>query len=174
MTDQGPSSLDLEIVVRRARAGDLPDAARLGGELARMHHGAHAGRFFLPERVEEGYAWWFGKELDRRDAVLLVAADGEGGPVVGYAYGAVEDRDWNLLIDRHGVVHDLFVDESARRRGVGARLLDAMIQELQALGAPRILLYTMVQNERAQRLFRSRGFDPTLLEMTRIEPSQTP
>ncbi len=130
-----------------------------------MHHQANPQRFFLPENVEQGYAWWFGQELARAAAVILVAV--EGKRLVGYAYGPVEDRDWNLLIDRHGVVHDLYVDESARQGGVGSQLLDAMIRELEALGAPRIVLYTMVDNERAQRLFRSRGFGSTLLEMTR-------
>ena len=78
-----------------------------------------------------------------------------------------EDRDWNLLLDRHGVVHDIFVAERARRLGAGAQLLDALLRELEALGAPRIVLYTMVSNENAQRLFRSRGFRPTMLEMMR-------
>jgi ribosomal protein S18 acetylase RimI-like enzyme len=154
-----------EITVRRAEAADLAGASQLAGRLARMHHEANPQRFFLPDQVEQGYAWWFGQELARSQAVILVALQGES--LVGYAYGAVEDRDWNLLLDRHGVVHDLYVDERARRLGVGSRLLDLMIRELEALGAPRIVLSTMVDNERAQRLFRSRGFAPTMLEMTR-------
>jgi len=158
-----------EIIVRRAEAADLAGASQLAGRLARMHHEANPRRFFLPENVEQGYTWWFGQELVRSAAVILVAFEGES--LVGYAYGAVEERDWNLLIDRHGVVHDLYVDDRARLLGVGSRLLDAMIRELEALGAPRIVLYTMVDNERAQRLFRSRGFGPTLLEMTRSTKS---
>jgi RimJ/RimL family protein N-acetyltransferase len=42
-----------------------------------------------------------------------------------------------------------------------------MIRELEALGAPRIVLSTMVRNESAQRLFAAVGFRPTMLEMTR-------
>jgi ribosomal protein S18 acetylase RimI-like enzyme len=159
-----------EIIVRRAEAADLPGASQLAGRLARMHHEANPQRFFLPDEIEQGYAWWFGQELARSAAVILVAFEGES--LVGYAYGAVEDRGWNLLIDRHGVVHDIYVDDRARLLGVGSRLLDAMIRELEALGAPRIVLYTMVENERAQRLFRSRGFGATLLEMTRNTQSQ--
>jgi ribosomal protein S18 acetylase RimI-like enzyme len=154
-----------DIIVRRALAGDLERAGQLGGELARFHHHRDPDRFFLPERVDEGYAWWFSKELKRPNAVVLVALRGE--QLVGYAYGAAEDRDWNLLLDRHGVVHDIFVVERARRLGVGAQLLDSMVRELEALGAPRIVLYTMVSNENAQRLFRSRGFRSTMLEMMR-------
>lgn len=153
-----------EIVVRRADPSDLERVSKLAGCLARMHHDADGDRFFLPERVEEGYAWWLGKELQRAGAVVLVALRDD--EVVGYAYGAAEDRDWNLLIDRHGAIHDLYVDESVQHSGVGGRLLDSMMAELRALGAPRLVLYTMVKNERAQRLFRSRGFRPTLLEMT--------
>jgi len=159
-----------EIIVRRALGADLERAAQLAGQLARLHHDTDTDRFFLPERVEQGYAGWFARELERPAAVVLVAL--QGAELVGYAYGALEERDWNLLVDRHGVVHDLFVHEQARRLGVGARLLDTLIRELEALGAPRVLLHTMVSNERAQRLFRSRGFRPTLLEMTRTAGTQ--
>lgn len=154
-----------DIIVRRALTVDLERASQLAGQLARMHHDTDPDRFFLPERVEQGYAWWLARELERPAAVVLVAL--QGTEHVGYAYGALEERDWNLLLDRHGAIHDVFVVEPARRIGVGAQLLDALVRELEALGAPRIVLSTMVSNERAQRLFRSRGFRPTLLEMTR-------
>ena len=57
--------------------------------------------------------------------------------------------------------------EGARRSGVGGQLLDATLRELDRRGVPRVVLSTMVSNESAQRLFRSRGFRPTMLEMTR-------
>jgi hypothetical protein len=106
-----------DFIVRRGLPGDLERAGQLGGGLARLHHDRDPDRFFLPEQVEQGYAWWFGKELTRQSAVLLVALQGEA--LVGYAYGALEDRDWNLLLDRHGVIHDIFVVEAARRLGAG-------------------------------------------------------
>jgi ribosomal protein S18 acetylase RimI-like enzyme len=155
--------------VRRATKNDLEAVSVLAGQLVRMHHASDPARFFLPERVEDGYVWWLGRELERSEARVLLAE--RDGKVVGYAYGTLEERDWNLLIDEHGVVHDLFVAEEERRGGVGRELLDAMIRELEELGAPRVLLYTLVTNERAQQLFRSSGFRPTLLEMTRERPN---
>jgi ribosomal protein S18 acetylase RimI-like enzyme len=157
--------MSTDIIIRRALAVDLDRAAQLAGRLARMHHDADGDRFFLPDQVEQGYRWWFTRELERPAAVVLVAL--QGPELVGYCYGALEERDWNLLLDRHGTIHDVYVDEHARRSGAGGQLLDAMIRELEALGAPRIVLSTMVNNERAQRLFRARGFRPTMLEMTR-------
>jgi ribosomal protein S18 acetylase RimI-like enzyme len=154
--------------IRRARHEDLPRLAALAGELVRMHHEADPARFYLPPDVEKGYAWWFGRELARSTgggAVLLVAE--RDGAIVGYAYGAREERDWNMLLDAHGAIHDVFVEAPARGAGVGRRLVDAMVRELEALGAPRIVLSTMVGNDAAQRVFRACGFRPTMLEMTR-------
>ncbi|MCL2448179.1 MAG: GNAT family N-acetyltransferase [Polyangiaceae bacterium] len=98
-------------------------------------------------------------------AVVLVAYRDE--LCVGYAYGTLEERDWNMLLDAHGALHDVFVTEVARRGGLGRRLVMAMVDELTRLGAPRVVLSTMVGNEAAQRLFRGCGFRPTMLEMTR-------
>jgi ribosomal protein S18 acetylase RimI-like enzyme len=154
-----------DITVRKAEAGDLEGAAELAAHLVRQHHEVDPGRFFLPERVEQGYASWFRHELGRAGAVILVAT--RGAALVGYAYGALEGRDWNLLLDEHGAIHDIFVVSGERQHGVGRRLLDAILRELEALGAQRIILSTMVSNVGAQRLFASVGFRPTLYEMTR-------
>lgn len=152
-------------IIRRAVEGDLASAAALAARLVAQHHAADPRRFFMPERVEEGYAWWFRRELARSNAVILVSE--RDGEIVGYAYGTLEERNWNLLLDAHGAVHDLYVSENARRKGIGKRLFEAMCRELESLGAERIVLSTMVGNEAAQRLFAACGFRPTMLEMTR-------
>ena len=157
--------MNSSVAIRRAVAADLERAAELAGALVRMHHGADSGRFFLPERVEQGYAWWFRRELERKEAVILVATRGE--LVVGYAYGTIEERNWNALLDEHGAIHDIFVDETARRSGLGQKLVRALIAELEGLGAQRIVLSTMVDNQAAQRVFLACGFRPTMIEMTR-------
>ena len=154
-----------ELVIRRAVEGDLQRMAELAGELVRLHHAADRSRFMLVDHVEEGYAWWLGRELRRSEAVLLVAH--RGALIVGYAYGTLEERDWNLLLDAHGAVHDIFVEGDARGAGIGTKLVDAIVGELERLGAPRIVLSTMVGNAAAKRLFARCGFRPTMLEMTR-------
>lgn len=152
--------------VRPAMLADLPAAAAMAGQLVRQHHAQDPGRFLLVDEVEAGYRWWFERELARAgEAVLLVAARGEH--LLGYAYGTKEGRDWNMLLDEHGAIHDIFVTPEGRRAGVGRALLQGLVDALEALGASRIVLSTMVSNTAAQALFRSLGFRPTMLEMTR-------
>jgi ribosomal protein S18 acetylase RimI-like enzyme len=154
-----------DVIVRPARREELPAVGRLAGKLVRMHHSMDGLRFFLPERVEEGYAWWFGKEIDRPEVVLLVAA--RGPAIVGYAYGRLEERDWNQLLDAHGALHDLWVEEAERRHGVARALVDAVVAELGARGAPRVVLHTAAPNAAARALFARLGFRETMIEMTR-------
>ena len=152
-------------VVRRCRPADLKDVARLAASLVRQHHVMDPDRFFTFDRIEEGYAAYLRSELGNKRSVVLVATREK--KILGYAYGRIEPRDWNALRDRCGMLHDIYVDERVRRHGIAARLVEEMISQLAALGAPRVILMTTTQNKPAQRLFRRLGFRTTMLEMTR-------
>ena len=155
-----------KITVRPAVPADLPALARLGVMLIDYHSALDPRRYMTVDNALEGYRWYLSQELENENAVLL-AAVGEGDVVVGYAYGTIEGRDWNALLDRHGALHDVIVDPSARRAGAAEQLVREMCTALEALGAPRVVLHTAVQNERGQALFKKLGFRTTMLEMTR-------
>lgn len=153
------------LTVRDATADDLPRVSALAEGLVRLHHALDSQRFLLVEGVAAGYERWFAKELGDPDALILVAES--AGALVGYLYGRVEARDWNMLLDRYAGLHDIYVDESVRGAGVAEALLEAFIARMKSRGVPRVVLHTATQNERAQRLFARAGFRPTMIEMTR-------
>jgi ribosomal protein S18 acetylase RimI-like enzyme len=150
--------------VRAATKGDLGTLGALAADLVRFHHGLDPQRFFLAAKVEEGYRGWFGRELGNEDAILLVAE--LGSEIVGYVYGRVEERDWNMLLDRHAALHDVLVTEPARGKHAGEALVTAFLVEAERRGAPRAVLHTATSNERAQKLFAKMGFRSTMIEMT--------
>lgn len=154
----------MAIEIRKATRRDLPRIAKLAGGLVRQHYAFDKERFLFIDDPEAGYQWWFGKELENKKALILCAK--LDGQIVGYAYARLEPRDWNALLDAHGALHDIFVDESARRQGVARKLLEHTAKELRARGAPRLVLHTAVKNRSAQKLFESVGFRKTMLEMT--------
>lgn len=162
------------VELRPATEADLPACARLGARLSRMHHRLDPRRFFAPPDLEAGYRWWLGKERRSRQAVVLaaVARDRRGREaVVGYAYGRLEPRDWNTLRDACGEGVDLIVEPRWRRRGLGARLLEALAAALAARGAPRLVIQVAARNPQAARAFAGMGFRATMLELTRELPA---
>lgn len=156
----------MPIVIRPARPGDLPRVSQLAAELVRQHHQMDPPRFMLVEPIAEGYQRFFQGELGRKKAVILVASDDTDDAILGYAYGTLEARNWNDLLDACGKLNDVYVDASARRTGVARRLVTEMIAVLRARGAPRVVLLTAWANPGAHAFFESLGFRRTMLEMT--------
>ena len=154
----------MALQIRKATERDLPEIARLAGVLVRQHYGFDHKRFIFIENPETGYEWWFNKELKNERALILGAE--LDGKIVGYAYARLEEKDWNALLDEHGALHDILVDESVRRQGIGKQLLDRVLAELRERGVERVVLHTAVQNVSAHKLFESAGFRRTMLEMT--------
>jgi ribosomal protein S18 acetylase RimI-like enzyme len=144
---------------------DLDAVARLGAALVRLHHAFDPRRFFITDDPQGGYKWFLGTQLKNPDVVLLVAElDGE---ISGYLYGSLEERDWARLVDAHGAINDVYVDERFRRRGVAKALVEAGVASLEQKGAKRVLLSSAWPNTEAQKLFEACGFRRTMVEMTR-------
>jgi ribosomal protein S18 acetylase RimI-like enzyme len=156
----------MTVTIRPATSADVRAMGRLGALLVRTHHEFDAARFIAATpQTEHGYGSYLGSQLDNRDIVILVAE--RAGEVLGYTFAGVEGYDYMSLRGPAGVLYDIVVDPAHRGHGVGRTLLDATLAELQARGAPRVVLSTAERNEPAQRLFARAGFRRTMIEMTR-------
>jgi ribosomal protein S18 acetylase RimI-like enzyme len=159
------------IVIRRANRRDLPALGRLGAKLVRAHYGFDPKRFMEPgPGLEKGYAWFLGTQIDDSDVVIFVAERDK--VIVGYVYAGIEEKSWKELRDEAGFIHDVVVDDDARREGVGSRLVEEAAAWLVSRGVPRVMLWTAEKNGPAQRLFDSLGFRRTMIEMTREAPKR--
>ncbi len=103
--------------------------------------------------LEQSY-WANGREPARQDAALdaswnFGAYDEATGEQLGYS---------RLVTDRatFAWLCDVFVDDSARGRGVGKALMARIVDELDALGIPRAVLATAD----AHGLYAQYGFAP--------------
>jgi ribosomal protein S18 acetylase RimI-like enzyme len=157
------------IMVKAAKAGDLPALGKMAGGLVRLHHTYDARRFMLPPDVEAGYRWWFGKELRNKKARILVATTVRGR-VLGYAYARLEPTDWNALRESCCALHDLWVEPRSRQGGIARQLVDGICAWATEHGAPRVVLSSASANKTAQKFFKQAGFRPTMVEMTREIP----
>jgi ribosomal protein S18 acetylase RimI-like enzyme len=152
------------ITIRTATASDQEHLGRFGGALMRQHHAADPGRFIQVEQPEAGYGRFLVSQLSNPNSLVMVAE--HSGTVIGYVFADVESTNWMELRGPCGVVHDIYIDEAARRLGAGRELMSAAIAWIWSKGRSQVVLMTKSRNERAQHLFTTLGFRPTMMEMT--------
>lgn len=114
----------MRVHVQPASAADLDQLVRLDGE-ARAHLGAHRGgsTYLVATARPEPAATSLRADLDDPSCRVLVGRIGE--EAVGYATARlVELRDGRRIAD----VGELFVEPPARGVGVGAALMDALLE----------------------------------------------
>lgn len=152
------------VTIRPAKTSDQEHLGRFGGALMRQHHTADPRRFIQVDQPEAGYGRFLVSQLSSPNSLVMVAE--HSGTVIGYVFADVEPTNWMELRGPCGVVHDVFVDESARRLGAGRELMKAAIAWIRSKGRSQVVLMTKDRNERAQHLFATLGFRPTMVEMT--------
>lgn len=112
-------------------------------------------RFYEVEEIDETRnRTFFRRFLAPSEDGLLLGARSQGR-LVGYAC-----LYWHFSSTRATetvLMNDLYVDESARGRGVGRALIEATAEVARERGAPSIEWSTAPDNHTAQRLYDSTG-----------------
>lgn len=139
-----PESVDPTI--ERASPGDLDDLLPLfEGYLGFYRRPAdpRAARAFLEARLEAG------------DSVVFLARD--AGDAVGFVQ--LYPSFSSVRMRRLWILNDLFVDPSARGRGIGRELMRRAREHAERTGAAGLNLETERSNRAAAALYRSLGWE---------------
>jgi ribosomal protein S18 acetylase RimI-like enzyme len=152
------------MTIRPVAADDWSTIGELGEVLVRAHYGLDPSRFLHPSELRsEVYAAYLRRELERGDSTVNVAD--VDGRVVGFVFAGIEPESWMELRHQAGYIHDVVVDPSHRRLGIGRALIASAMEWCAARGVRRVMLMAASSNTEAQRLFRQAGFRPTMIEM---------
>ena len=139
-----------EVVIRRGGPEDVEPAVAvwLAANAARRHG-------LSPRPDQEARARG---HVRKEDALLLVAD--AAGHMVGMALGMQGRSDDGAGPPVRGLCHVsmVFVAPDHWGRGLGGRLVDALLAEARTRGYDRAQLWTHADNPRARRLYESRGF----------------
>lgn len=131
--------------IRRATPADLDLLAPVFDQYRQFYGRASdvaSARAFLKDRFERD-----------ESAVFLAHA---GVQTLGFAQ--LYPTFSSLSLARRLVLNDLFVNERARRLGVGRALIAASAAYGRSIGATSLALSTAKTNDRAQALYRSTGW----------------
>lgn len=143
--------------ITEASIADLSDIVRLNGIVQDLHARLRPDIFradWTPAGLEVA---WRDRLTEMHNMVSIARL---GCEAVGYIWFEVESRPQNALLRprKRIYVHHVAIDDSARRSGIGARLLARAEREASRLGISTIVLDTWVPNTGAQAFFRAAGY----------------
>ena len=121
------------MIVRKTVAADIPAVAALE-------------RSEFPDGADEGM---LARLLDAEGGVILAAE--EGGGLLGYI--------WARFVLDEGDIGNIAVAPGFRRRGAGAALLKALLEEAERRQAAVVQLEVRESNLAARRLYEKNGFE---------------
>ena len=151
-------------LIRRAEPGDYEAVAMLNREIQQKHAEVHPHRF-KPASDETLTVSAFDVLLNDPAATPLVVVDDEA--VTGYVSGREVQRTDTPYRFAHCVLYidQLCVVRSARRKGHGRRLMEAMKSVAMERGISDLELDTWAFNDEARPFFRSVGFRDITIRM---------
>ncbi len=97
------------------------------------------------------------ERLENNEATVFVACEDENpDKIIGFAlnYNTFSSLALNKIV----ILNDLFVDSSARKKGVGEKLILETVALAKEIGSHTIRLRTAKSNTAAQKLYHKMGF----------------
>jgi len=131
--------------VRLAHLDDLDEVTRLFDRYRMFYAQASdldAARQFIQMRFQQG------------DSTIFIALD----ELRAVGFTQLYPSFSSVSMKRLWILNDLFVEETARRQGIGAQLMQGAESFARQTGAVRITLSTQITNQSAQSLYESRGY----------------
>jgi ribosomal protein S18 acetylase RimI-like enzyme len=153
-----------EIVIRRARAEDVPAVVRLWREMWDFHAPLDP-RFQATPAADGVMERWIEDDLVSDRAAVFVAEEGGPGALAGYCHVLILENPPVVPWQFYGYVSEIAVRR--RRAGIGGKLLQAAHEWFRARGLPYVEVNVSVRNEMARGFWRKHGYGDFLERLRR-------
>ena len=156
--------------IRPATLADVPAVLPMVAKICALHEAWDSAKYgFLPNPAQR-YERWLAKQTANDRSVFLVAAHrapelDQAEQLVAFVIATIETEVPIYRLKEFGFIHDLWVKPDYRQLGLGRQLVDRTLQEFRHKKIQQIRLDTAIANEDARRLFQSRGFRLSTIEL---------
>lgn len=144
-------------MIRKANKDDIKAICFLSNEINAEHHEAIPNTFSVLGEIERDADFWLAYMAREESAILLIERQDE---IVGMAAVSIPTGPKPSFLTDKTTCHltTIVVASSARRQGVGKKLIGAVEDYAHENGASEVLLEVMQFNQSAIRFYLSMGY----------------
>ena len=111
----------------------------------------------LREGATKNWGKYLENMMEREDAIVLVALDGNERPV-GYIIGNVKEYPPIFWLENYGFISDMFISDEFRGSGLGKRMVEDILRWFDKHDLERIELRVEPLNDLGYGFWKSQGF----------------
>ena len=153
-----------EMTIRTATIEDIPQILPLWRQLSDMHSDIEP-MFKIVENAEEKFAEYLNLILTKEQFFIFVAT--ENAEVAGYVIITLSTTPEIFVLKRRMYIQDMIVSPKHRRKGVGKKLMDAVMAVAEDKPIEKMDMLVAVKNEKGNEFWKAMGFKPALTYMTK-------
>ena len=150
--------------IRLASAEDATPIALLWAEMAKQHRAYNDEFWCWSTDAPDNWRKNFLDNLKDKDMITFVAIAPDG-EALGFTQACVKASPPIYQTKRQGEVWDLVVSPEHREKGIGLKLMEATLGELEARGAQSVILHAAIANTEAIRLYEKLGMRRVMYRM---------
>ncbi|MFH1586769.1 MAG: GNAT family N-acetyltransferase [Candidatus Diapherotrites archaeon] len=145
-----------EIKMRRAKLSDIDAISELAVKLMNGHSKYDLFFYSLKKTAINEFRKYFRKNIKSRNWLVVIAES--GGEIAAYALAAIERRSPIYRIGKRCVLHDIYVDDKIRGRGIGRNLFMEVVQFAKKKKIRLLQVKVDEKNKAAIKVYRKFGF----------------
>jgi ribosomal protein S18 acetylase RimI-like enzyme len=149
--------------VRDATEADLDRIAELWAEMIDLHHDLDEHFWVRKPDGQKIFRGWMAEAVDDEKRVLIVAE--VAGEVAGFVHGQLVDAPPPMEGRISGSITDVSVGFDYRGKGVGKKMMAAVLEWFTARGAEEVTLLAAVKNDCAVAFYEALGFERHTITM---------
>ncbi len=154
------------IVIRRPVESEVEALAELVARLKSLNEELDPNYKTASDLLEAARDY-VAESLKSENVILMVAEDADVGKIVGMVRIEIKNRRFYEPRVK-GVITDLYVHPSYRRKKVGALLVDKAVEELQGRGINMLTAIYPINNIIAKKFYENLGFTDLDIEVYKV------
>lgn len=156
--------------IRLATPADVPAVLPMVAKICALHEAWDAAKYGFVSNPARRYERWLVEQATSNDSVFLVAerepsANQQPGTLAAFLVGTIKTEIPIYRLQEFGFIHDLWVEPSDRKSGLGRQLTERALHIFAQKGVKQVRLDTAMANETARQLFQLCGFRPSTIEL---------